>query len=244
MVKISSSPLIYFIDSWRFPHPFWDYTDGRVGITDNLSPHLTLAGYSQGFFPWYQDELGYFHWFVGDEKGERMIIFAGKGRATRKLRQKLASPLWEIRVQDPNWLQIVRGCETRGGEGDGSWINDNFYQLYQQLWNMGHLKTIGVYYRGELAGGLYGIQINNYFTGESMFHSRPDASKLALLYLTNVYAPAHDIPFIDCQIPNPYLAQMGGVALPIKKAIPLIRHASRWKPPLHREREMEKETIF
>ena len=36
---------------------------------------------------------------------------------------------------------------------------------------------------GRLVGGLYGVRIGNYFCGESMFRTQPNASKFALCAL-------------------------------------------------------------
>lgn len=231
MFRVFDKPPLYYIVSPLFPDPYLPYEDGLIGVSSSLRLELGIAGYSQGFFVWYEDINGHFHWFVGDKKLNRMFLFPGQGRWTRKLRQKFRSPNWEIEVNGENWEEIIRLCGTAGERGeDGSWINESFIRFYREVREqLGGLVTIGVYYKGELAGGLYGLWIGNYFSGESMFHLRPDGSKLALLYLTDIFAPAHNIPFIDCQIPNPYLAQMGGVPVPVSKAVPMIRWASGWE---------------
>jgi leucyl/phenylalanyl-tRNA--protein transferase len=60
----------------------------------------------------------------------------------------------------------------------------------------------------ELAGGLYGVAVNGYFSGESMFYQKSNASKIALVYLAKLLQSA-GIEFIDCQLLNPFLASMG-----------------------------------
>ena len=37
----------------------------------------------------------------------------------------------------------------------------------------------------SLVGGLYGVAINGFFSGESMFYTSPNASKFALVALAN-----------------------------------------------------------
>ena len=44
--------------------------------------------------------------------------------------------------------------------------------------------------RRRLAGGLYGVAIGGLFAGESMFHRRTDASKVALVGLVDAAARA------------------------------------------------------
>ena len=60
----------------------------------------------------------------------------------------------------------------------------------------------------RLVGGLYGVAINGFFSGESMFYSQPNASKIALIALSQLLNSI-DIEMIDCQINNSFLADMG-----------------------------------
>jgi leucyl/phenylalanyl-tRNA--protein transferase len=66
---------------------------------------------------------------------------------------------------------------------------------------------------GELAGGLYGVAIGGLFAGESMFHLRTDASKVALLALVDLLRrgddPAHRL--LDVQWLTPHLESLGAV---------------------------------
>ena len=55
---------------------------------------------------------------------------------------------------------------------------------------------------GQLAGGLYGVNLGRMFFGESMFAHRTDASKIALAALV-AFCRANGIPMIDCQQATP-----------------------------------------
>jgi len=57
----------------------------------------------------------------------------------------------------------------------------------------------------ELVGGLYGVLINKYFAGESMFYKETNASKFALIQ-TVQYLKTLEISWMDVQILNPFLA--------------------------------------
>jgi leucyl/phenylalanyl-tRNA--protein transferase len=62
----------------------------------------------------------------------------------------------------------------------------------------------------ELAGGLYGIALGGLFAGESMFHRRRDASKVALVGLVGALADADSADrLIDVQWLTPYFASLG-----------------------------------
>ena len=51
-----------------------------------------------------------------------------------------------------------------------------------------------------------------FFSGESMFYKQPNASKFAIIALTNLLR-TNGIDFIDCQILNPFLADMGAIEI-------------------------------
>ena len=59
---------------------------------------------------------------------------------------------------------------------------------------------------GELAGGLYGVAIGGLFAGESMFHRRTDASKVALVALVERLRDVGAWPLLDVQWVTPHLA--------------------------------------
>ena len=56
-----------------------------------------------------------------------------------------------------------------------------------------------------MVGGLYGVEINNIFCGESMFSKVSNASKLAFIHLVK----NKEYTLIDCQIYNEHLASLG-----------------------------------
>jgi leucyl/phenylalanyl-tRNA--protein transferase len=65
----------------------------------------------------------------------------------------------------------------------------------------------------ELAGGLYGVAINGAFFGESMFSSRPDASKVAFVRLIQ-HLSARGFTLLDTQYINEFTASLGAIEIP------------------------------
>jgi leucyl/phenylalanyl-tRNA--protein transferase len=59
-----------------------------------------------------------------------------------------------------------------------------------------------------MVGGLYGVSVGSTFCGESMFHSRTDASKVGLYALVQ-HMKKFNMGFIDCQMETPHLAMLG-----------------------------------
>ena len=64
---------------------------------------------------------------------------------------------------------------------------------YTRLHELGWAHSIEVFDRsGRLAGGLYGVRIEGFFSGESMFHLERDASKVALMGLVDLMQSTGD----------------------------------------------------
>ena len=80
---------------------------------------------------------------------------------------------------------------------------------------------------GVLVGGLYGVRIGKFFTGESMFHLERDASKVALMALVDIMRSAR-MTLLDAQWHTPHLESLGGVT--VSRADYLTRLASAVGP--------------
>ena len=65
---------------------------------------------------------------------------------------------------------------------------------------------------GQLAGGLYGVRIDGLFAGESMFHVKRDASKVALMALVDLMRTS-GMSLLDVQWCTDHLASLGAVGI-------------------------------
>ena len=79
----------------------------------------------------------------------------------------------------------------------------------------------GVHNSLRLVGGLYGIDLNGAFFGESMFSLVPSASKLALIHLAQ-HLEKKGYSFIDCQFETPHLLSMGGQHIPYEEYMAIL----------------------
>ena len=66
---------------------------------------------------------------------------------------------------------------------------------------------------GELVGGLYGVEVGGLFAGESMFHRRRDASKVALVALVEILRSCPGERLIDVQWRTDHLASLGAIEI-------------------------------
>ena len=117
---------------------------------------------------------------------------------------------YEIRV-DTCFAQVIRGCADPSR--DDGWITEEFIAAYTRLHELGWAHSVEVFDRdGQLAGGLYGVRVDRLFAGESMFHVKRDASKVALMALVDLMRTS-GMQLLDVQWCTPHLASLGAVEL-------------------------------
>jgi len=224
MFKIESDYPLYYLDDFEFPNPYEEYLDGLVGASPDLHPQRLLNGYSKGFFPWYQAEDGLFYWY---QIPQRMILYTDQVRKTKNLLKKLRSKNWEFKI-NTNFQEVIKNCSTikRPSHMGDSWITQDFIDAYTQLHKLGFAMSVESYYQGELVGGFYGVGIGKYFSGESMFAKKSDASKLALIYFCDVCID-NEIEWIDCQSGSEHLMRMGATKIPKTEFLEKLQKATK-----------------
>lgn len=170
-----------------------------------LSPFLVMLFYAKGVFSWlYKD--GRRMWWSPEP---RSVLILSELKISRSLRKKLRQNKFRI-TADTRFEEVVRLCGTTRKE---SWITDELIEVFTELHRLGHAHSIEVWQEDQLVGGLYGVCVGELFCGCSMFHTVPDASKVALVKLVELLAKWR-IPLIDCQVHNPHLQRMGARVIP------------------------------
>ena len=192
-----------------------DPAPGLLAAGGVLDVPTLLAAYSAGIFPWYSTGQPVLWWSTDP----RMVLETRSFRLRRSLRKQLQALLRDGRLQirmDHDFEQVVRACAhaPRAGQS-GTWILPAMVQAYAQLHRAGLAHSVETWIDGELAGGLYCVNVGAMVYGESMFSRRTDASKLALAALV-AFLRAHRLPLIDCQQETSHLASLG--AHPIRRA--------------------------
>jgi leucyl/phenylalanyl-tRNA--protein transferase len=201
---------------WNFPAPTeWPIDDDVVAIGADLSPDTLLYAYARGMFPMYLDKksrtLG---WWSPVERG---IVPLDAMRITRSL--KKSARKFHCTV-DTAFTQVMQACGT--AHTDGNWITQEFIDSYSQLHAMGNAHSVEVWNsKNELVGGLYGVRINGFFAGESMFHRETDASKVALAYLVDLMR-LDGMALLDTQWNTEHLATLGCITVPREEYLALL----------------------
>lgn len=227
--------MAYLLDDEQvgFPDPRLAESDGFLAVGGSLEPLWLLNAYYMGVFPWYDDEEGAPYWYSLDP---RMVLFPKDFRYSKSLKRVLRSRHFEVRV-DTCFRQVVERCASvaRVGQTGESWISDNFIDAYCRLHEMGFAHSFETFWDGRLVGGLYGVSLCDYLSGESMFHEVSDASKVAFAKLVE-FSLLHGFRFIDAQQPTNHLASLGAKPLPREDFLALLAendirktYRGRWK---------------
>ena len=84
---------------------------------------------------------------------------------------------------DRAFREVMAACADRP---EGTWITPGLIEGYSRLHDLGWAHSVEAWTAdGELAGGVYGVQVGRMFGAESMFHRVRDASKVALVALVD-----------------------------------------------------------
>lgn len=205
----------------RFPDPRTARGD-VVAIGDDLRVETLREAYRHGIFPWPHDEMP-LPWF--SPRRRTVIVFdeLHVGRSLRKA-QKRAAFRFTI---DRDFRAVIDGCSAAPRPGqEGTWIAPRIAAAYTRLHEAGDAHSVEVWDGDELVGGLYGVDAGGVFTGESMFHRAPDASKLALLFLID-HLRARGATWLDCQVMTPHMEQLGARQIPRSRFLDMLEEAQR-----------------
>jgi len=188
-----------------------------VAVGEDFRPGTLLSAYRAGIFPWPHGDPGdedfAVLWFCPDPRA--IFPLDAPPRWSRSLRRTLRIHPFEITV-DQDFEGVVRAC---GDTRESTWITPELTAGYLGLHHHGFAHSVEVWERSQdgaqrsLVGGIYGVTVGAVFCGESMFHTRTDASKIAFASLVSVLNRCNYTLF-DVQVMNPHLASLGCVPVP------------------------------
>jgi leucyl/phenylalanyl-tRNA--protein transferase len=188
-----------------FPPPCLAEENGLLAIGGDLSPPRLLHAYSKGIFPWYNAGEPIFWW----SPMPRCVLLPNDFNLSRSLCKVLRRREYRITF-DQAFAAVIRACAVSGDRQlTGTWISAEMIAAYEELFALGYCHSVEVWAGEELVGGLYGVSLGRCFYGESMFHLRRDASKVALYALTQSLFD-NNFVMIDMQLPTPHLLSLGG----------------------------------
>ena len=193
-----------------------------VGVGADLEPGTLLQAYRTGVFPM-PARRGLMAWWSPDPRG---IIPLDGLRVSRSLRKSCAR--FEIRI-DSDFETVISTCGDK--RRPGAWIDRDIKKAYVRLHEWGWAHSVEAWDDQGLAGGLYGVAIGGLFAGESMFHRRTDASKVALVGLVELLREA-GAALLDVQWATDHLRSLGAIEIPRTEYLTRLAAAlDRPQPP-------------
>ncbi|WP_213994694.1 leucyl/phenylalanyl-tRNA--protein transferase [Arsukibacterium sp.] len=207
--------------------------DGLLAMGGDLSVDRLALAYRSGIFPWFSEGDPLLWW----SPAVRAVFPPASLRFNRTLRKQWQRGGLRLTLNHA-FTDVVQGCAAPRKNQPQTWILPAMQQAYQRLHQQGHAHSIEVWQENKLVGGLYGVVVGGLFCGESMFNRVTDAAKFALLALQQHlrhYAPG----WIDCQMPNPFLLQLGAEAISRPHYLQLLQQQAtinsptgHWQPKL------------
>ncbi|HEX5020129.1 MAG TPA: leucyl/phenylalanyl-tRNA--protein transferase [Candidatus Binatia bacterium] len=219
-------PIFRLLDDLVFPPP--DYADpsGLIAVGGDLSSERLLEGYRVGIFPWYSEDQPILWW----SPDPRFVLELDQFKISRSLRKTLRRRIFHVTF-DRVFEDVIAACATVSREDQsGTWITPEMKEAYIKLHGLGYAHSVEAWFEGNLAGGLYGVSLGKAFFGESMFHRKTDASKVALAVLVEKLR-RWNFHFIDAQQATEHMSSLGAKEISrrifVKKLRSALRHSTK-----------------
>jgi leucyl/phenylalanyl-tRNA---protein transferase len=206
-------PLYILDQSLSFPPVEKAMEDGLLAMGGDVSVERLLLAYRQGIFPWYDGDTPL--WWCPDP---RFVLFPEKLKLSKSMEAIIRKNTFRF-TTNTAFSRVIRNCKELQRKGqDGTWITDSLEKSLNELHQLGFAHSAETWLNGELAGGLYGIRIGNFFFGESMFSKASNASKYAFIkYVQQL--KEEGVSLIDCQVYTAHLESLGAEMIARKEFI-------------------------
>ena len=176
--------------------------DGLLAIGGDLKPERLILAYKSGIFPWFDNDK-FIMWWSPDP---RFVLFPDKLKISKSMKRVLRSKDFDVTLNQAFELVITECSKVKRPGQSGTWLTENMIEAYSNLYKQGYIKSVEVWQKDKLVGGLYGVDVGNkIFCGESMFSKVNNASKLALIKFIEL----SDYKLIDCQVYTSHLKSLG-----------------------------------
>ena len=219
-------PIFRLVDDMVFPPPDYADASGLIAVGGDLSSERLLEAYRVGIFPWYSEDQPILWW----SPDPRFVLELDGFKISRSLGKTLRRGVFHVTF-DRVFDDVIAGCSTVPREGQsGTWITPEMQEAYTHLHGLGYAHSVEAWFEGKLVGGLYGVSLGKAFFGESMFHRKSDASKVALAVLVEKLKK-WGFHFIDSQMATEHMSRLGAEEIPrrifLKKLRSALRHSTK-----------------
>ncbi len=184
---------------------FYYHASDIIGFGGELTVENLREAYGKGIFPWYIRGMP-LPWFCPEKRAILEFCDLHIPKSLEKTKRK-SNYNYTI---DGDFRRVIENCaKTKRNFEHGTWITTDFIRAYTELHDQGNAHSIEVWgENSEMVGGLYGVDAGGVFCGESMFFAKPNASKLALLFLVD-HLKSKGSSWIDIQVMTPHMKVLG-----------------------------------
>jgi leucyl/phenylalanyl-tRNA--protein transferase len=196
---------------WCSIHKQFHYGQGVVHIGPGLELDKIKEAFHNGIFPWGAEGDKDIPWHCPIQ---RAIIDFSKVRVPRSLAKVIRSGRYSHTI-DRDFENVMRGCrQPRKNQDWGSWISEEHLVQFTKLHRQGIAHSVETWDEdGSLVGGLFGMDAGGLFCGQSMFHTKSNASKCALLFLID-HLRSRGATWLDAQVMSPHIQKLGATETP------------------------------
>ncbi|MEX2607422.1 MAG: leucyl/phenylalanyl-tRNA--protein transferase [Kiritimatiellia bacterium] len=173
-----------------------------VWISNTIPVEALAASYPLGIFPWPGDDPRFFPWVTPRQRGILRLENFHLGKSTRR---QLRTSGYHVTF-DQAFSEVILACHH--AHEPESWIHPLMREAYIAAHHRGFAHSVEIWSGDDLAGGLYGIDSGTFFSGESMFHLKPNAGKAAIQALVERLRQRGDT-LLDIQQLSPHMRAMG-----------------------------------
>ena len=206
MSKINfPNPRTHEFTEWVLFGDYYYNARDIIGFGGDLTLENLRNAYRSGIFPWHVDGLP-LPWYCPEE---RAILEFENLHLPKSLRKEWKKTAFTFTI-DRDFETVIKACAAaKRADGYGTWITADFISAYCDFHRAGDAHSVEVWdERGEIVGGLYGVDCGGVFCGESMFHRRSNASKFALLHLVE-HLKQRGATWLDIQVMTPHFEVLG-----------------------------------
>ena len=195
-----------------FPHVDNADENGLVAVGGDLEIDTLVAAYTHGIFPWplstWPSNENLPHtWFSPNPRG---VLDIRDMHVSKSLVKFLKKTPYRVTFNKAFDKVIFNCAKALRKDQPGTWITPDIITAYTNLFHAGLAYSVEVWNEDDmLVGGLYGVIMGDFISGESMFTTEDNASKQGFYTLLS-HLESRGISWIDTQMVTPVVEQFGG----------------------------------
>ena len=193
----------------KFPPLETTTEEGLLAIGGDLDVSTLLLSYRSGIFPWpISDEIS-LAWFSPNPRG---VLYTKNLHIPRSLGKVINQERFTITLNRA-FEEVIQACSSvERKHQDGTWITEEMVEAYIELYRRGYAYSVEAWRDNQLVGGMYGVNIGRFFSGESMFFFERDASKVVLVTFVQ-WLGRHEVLWLDTQMVTPVTHSLGAIEI-------------------------------